>query len=212
MGWKGAGSGLGREGRVICDPISQVQKDTLNLNSCSGLGHERDRQTHVAATEPHKTLESTTQANQETRSHTPYIQTHNDTKLIQGLPTSTRGRHSQQATQNTRSTTTEKETTTHRRTVTQRTQTSEEQPRNFPEHNLDDNTTNDHPNTTHHQLHNHTHPKSSNQQHQAPYTMFHPEPHLNTNWMQFLQQQAQTQQRGNTYTRARGGHQLTGTW
>ena len=124
MGWKGAGSGLGRDGSGICDPISLGKKDTLNLNSRSGLGHEGDRQTHVAATELKKTLEPTTQANQETRNHTPYIQTHNATQSSQGLPTSTRGRHSQQVIHYTRPTSTEKETTTHRRTVTQRTQTS----------------------------------------------------------------------------------------
>ena len=65
MGWRGAGTGLGRESRGIYDPIPLTSKELLDLNSRVGLGKtEEESEMHVAATESRNALESEIQANE----------------------------------------------------------------------------------------------------------------------------------------------------
>ena len=65
MGWKGAGTGLGRESRGIYDPIPLTSKEMLDLNSRIGLGKaEEEGEMHAAATESRNALESEIQANE----------------------------------------------------------------------------------------------------------------------------------------------------
>jgi len=64
MGWRGAGTGLGRESRGIYDPI-RLKRKLLDLNSRVGLGKtEEESEMHVAATESRNALESEIQANE----------------------------------------------------------------------------------------------------------------------------------------------------
>lgn len=64
MGWKGHGSGLGREGRGIFDPIPLTSKDMIDLGSRVGVGKvaEEDGQHQLAAQK--RALESELQANE----------------------------------------------------------------------------------------------------------------------------------------------------
>ena len=206
MGWKGAGSGLGREGSGITEPITPGRKHigtlqrrgdlslstkyTSNPNPRSGLGPEHDRLTHETTTEPQHddTAIPTHPSHQHQPPHTVF-------HPAPHLNTDWRRFQQQQAQSQHRGhahTTAPGATTTHRRTVRPRTQTSEDQHRNSPDRNLAN-----------------THPPHPSQQHRTPYTMFHPAPHLNTNWMRFLQQQAEPQHSGNTHNTAPGGHPAT---
>ena len=65
MGWRGQGSGIGRHGSGIYDPIPLTTKDIQDLSSRIGLGKaEEEGDMHVLATENRNALESEIQANE----------------------------------------------------------------------------------------------------------------------------------------------------